>query len=391
MMTVGQRIKAFRKKMGFTQSELAERIGVSVQTVSKWECDSGCPDISQIVPLAKVLDTTTDAILGMNVNEEEELNVVYSDIQKMWNAGYDNQSADNTTCDLKLKEYEKLREFVKKYPLNYEAMMKCVFSGANVLSYVHKNKFWELSEEYSKQIYNDVLRMINTILDYDKDIKRQINARSELALVYSFIGEYEKAEEEADKIPDMLKMRTRVKYRIATNKDDREKRLYLAQMNCKHTAADMIWEVFLVGSSYSIMGAKRRKEAIDTWKYLAKITEALSDAIPEWRKYSWLKGAYLLLAKEYLRAGEFEKVIDSAEKLCENNILMFNRLKNEDLGYSYLSGKFTDSEEFDAEKLKEQFKWDLVGCYDEAYDKTGNPVVTSPRFQALVKKIEELK
>ena len=63
-MTIGQTIKLYRKEKQFTQSELAELIGVSTQAISKWETDSGMPDISQIVPLARVLEISTDKLLG---------------------------------------------------------------------------------------------------------------------------------------------------------------------------------------------------------------------------------------------------------------------------------------------------------------------------------------
>ena len=63
-MTIGQTIKLYRKEKNFTQSELSELIGVSTQAISKWETDSGMPDISQIVPLARVLEISTDKLLG---------------------------------------------------------------------------------------------------------------------------------------------------------------------------------------------------------------------------------------------------------------------------------------------------------------------------------------
>lgn len=62
-MSVGENIKKFRKQKGFTQKDLAEKIGVSVQAVSKWECGS-TPDISQILPLAAALDTSANELLG---------------------------------------------------------------------------------------------------------------------------------------------------------------------------------------------------------------------------------------------------------------------------------------------------------------------------------------
>ena len=44
--TIGKRIQTLRKRQGLTQEQLAERVGVSPQAVSKWETDNSCPDIS---------------------------------------------------------------------------------------------------------------------------------------------------------------------------------------------------------------------------------------------------------------------------------------------------------------------------------------------------------
>lgn len=62
--TIGKRIMQLRKEKGLTQEQLAERMGVSAQAVSKWENDVSCPDISILPQLAAVLGTTTDELLG---------------------------------------------------------------------------------------------------------------------------------------------------------------------------------------------------------------------------------------------------------------------------------------------------------------------------------------
>ena len=54
-MSLGNNIKQFRKELGITQEELAARLFVTSQAVSKWESGAGLPDTAQIVPLAKAL------------------------------------------------------------------------------------------------------------------------------------------------------------------------------------------------------------------------------------------------------------------------------------------------------------------------------------------------
>ena len=64
--TIGERIKYHRKRLGMTQEQLAERIGVSAQAVSKWENNLSCPDISILPELAALFGITVDELLGKN-------------------------------------------------------------------------------------------------------------------------------------------------------------------------------------------------------------------------------------------------------------------------------------------------------------------------------------
>ena len=69
METLGSRIAAYRKAKGLTQEELADKLGVSSQAVSKWENDLSCPDIMLLPSLAKIFDTTTDELLSGKKDE----------------------------------------------------------------------------------------------------------------------------------------------------------------------------------------------------------------------------------------------------------------------------------------------------------------------------------
>ena len=63
MDTLGKRSAALRKEKGMTQEELAEKLGVSPQAVSKWENGQSCPDISLLPRLAAIFGVTTDLLL----------------------------------------------------------------------------------------------------------------------------------------------------------------------------------------------------------------------------------------------------------------------------------------------------------------------------------------
>ncbi|MGN0985736.1 MAG: helix-turn-helix domain-containing protein [Candidatus Enterenecus sp.] len=62
--TLGMRIGELRRARGLTQEEVAEKLGVSSQAVSKWENDQSCPDIMSLPALAGLLGTTVDALLS---------------------------------------------------------------------------------------------------------------------------------------------------------------------------------------------------------------------------------------------------------------------------------------------------------------------------------------
>ena len=63
--TMGQIIRRLRKERNLTQEELAEQLNITYQAVSRWENDTGMPDISQIVPLASVFGVTSDELFGI--------------------------------------------------------------------------------------------------------------------------------------------------------------------------------------------------------------------------------------------------------------------------------------------------------------------------------------
>ena len=63
---LGTRIQAQRSATGWSQVELAKRLGVAKQTVSNWENENIQPSIEMLVRLAKLFNVTTDYLLGLD-------------------------------------------------------------------------------------------------------------------------------------------------------------------------------------------------------------------------------------------------------------------------------------------------------------------------------------
>lgn len=71
-MNLGKTIYNLRKQYNMTQEELATRLGVSPQAVSKWENEFSYPDISLLPEIAKEFNITVDALLNDNVEVESK-------------------------------------------------------------------------------------------------------------------------------------------------------------------------------------------------------------------------------------------------------------------------------------------------------------------------------
>lgn len=68
---LSENIKYFRKQKGFTQEELAVRLHVVRQTVSKWEKGLSVPDAEQLLRLAEIFEVGTAELLGFTSSDKE--------------------------------------------------------------------------------------------------------------------------------------------------------------------------------------------------------------------------------------------------------------------------------------------------------------------------------
>ena len=62
-MEIGNKINQLRKLSGMTQEQLAEKLNVSRQTISKWESDSTSPDLESIVKISRIFHVSLDDLL----------------------------------------------------------------------------------------------------------------------------------------------------------------------------------------------------------------------------------------------------------------------------------------------------------------------------------------
>lgn len=70
-MSLGNSLAKARKNAGMTQESVAEKLGVSRQTISKWELDETLPDIRQSKQLATLYGVSLDALIDFDVEVQE--------------------------------------------------------------------------------------------------------------------------------------------------------------------------------------------------------------------------------------------------------------------------------------------------------------------------------
>ena len=61
----GQRLARLRKEKDLTQNDIADKVGVTSQAVSKWENDQASPDIDVLLKLSDIFEISTDELLGV--------------------------------------------------------------------------------------------------------------------------------------------------------------------------------------------------------------------------------------------------------------------------------------------------------------------------------------
>ena len=83
-MSLGERLYELRKKKGLSQEEVAEKLNVTRQSVSKWETDESKPDFDKIVPICELYEISTNELLNgtKEEKEEKEVEVINNDNKK---------------------------------------------------------------------------------------------------------------------------------------------------------------------------------------------------------------------------------------------------------------------------------------------------------------------
>ena len=169
-MKFGDKLIELRKKNGYSQEELAEKLGVSRQSVSKWESNNTYPETDKIVQIANLFDCSMDDLINDKITDVESTQRKNrNNVKKIWNSFLD---FITTTIDMfsKMKFIEGLKCIIVMLLLLLilhifgNIICKGVASViANIFSFI-SNDFVSVFREILKNIFFLVWYIISAII-----------------------------------------------------------------------------------------------------------------------------------------------------------------------------------------------------------------------------------
>ena len=168
-----ENIRAMRREKGLTQEQLAEVMGVSTASVSKWETGMAAPELSMLAALADYFEMSIDALIGHTV-DKAQLEGKVTAVKELSFAGEDDAAI------------EKAEVLLRRYPNEY-SVVECA-AGVYYTAFIH-----EKSEEKMRRCME--LKYRKYELSKDKSGRAWFELYAELANCHELLEDQEKAKE----------------------------------------------------------------------------------------------------------------------------------------------------------------------------------------------------
>lgn len=179
---IGENLKKQRKLRELTQEQLADILGVSFQSVSKWERNEGYPDIETLPTIANYFGITVDELMGMSrIKDTSEADNILKTVNE-------NASKGHIEENIAL-----LEEAVKRFPNDYRLLSEY----AHYLTFVD----WDREGEAFRRNSLKAVEVAERILAECTDSKIRREMQSLICYYYKDAGMFDKAKEAAMKLP----------------------------------------------------------------------------------------------------------------------------------------------------------------------------------------------
>lgn len=132
-MTFGEKLSSLRKQSNLTQKDLAEKLNVSRQAITKWENDAGLPDINNLKKISSLFAVTIDELLDYKV---EEINIEF-------------KTAEENESEIK----KEIKTELETKDINYETEIQKNATTTNII----KEEIIDKNNSKLKNVFNYVL------------------------------------------------------------------------------------------------------------------------------------------------------------------------------------------------------------------------------------------
>ncbi len=360
-LTIGETIKNLRREKNITQEELATMLGVTYQSVSRWENGACYPDMELLPELAAFFDVTVDKLIGADkAVEQSEVEEYLVRFQKAISVGKIDQCI------------EVAREGVKAYPNNYTLLNKLMYA-----LFVSTDETGNISDwEKNKQKYDaEIVALGERIRRFCPDEDIRLEATGRLAFHHCEMGRREIGRAIYDTLPSAEWCReNQIWWGLAP--EEKESFLRKKIKDDYVTLSESIW--MLAEQDFVENNA-----AIALYHKKMELDAIVYDGKPPQNKCST---AYvnIQLARRYLRRGDTETALSHLHRAADGAIAFDTRPEKEHLK-SLLLGKFTvsrlDFETADTRPHRQimREKW-LAG-------KDFDPIRETEEFQKILQKL----
>lgn len=185
-LLIGENIKRLRRGRDLTQEEVAAHLGMSFQSVSKWERGDGYPDITMLLVLANYFGVSVDELLGMSESAKTDR---YNEINRIW--------SENNTNALHGENVALMRDALRTFP-NDALLLVQLSTSLEKLDGTDDEKLANLKESVAVQ---------EQILRYGDDSEVRSATLYNICFAYWKLGQRDKALECASKLPNLYKAR----------------------------------------------------------------------------------------------------------------------------------------------------------------------------------------
>ena len=322
---IRKNIKKYRKEKGYTQRELADLIGVSVQAISKWETDTGAPDISQVVPLASALDISTDALFDYEHYTKPE---DFEELRK----DYHRQEVFRDQRD-SAKNYKMLNAYFSAHPQNSEAASLCLKCLVDMIV------AGKTQDRGKSELIAECEKYANCIFKYETDIDSVFMNHFVLARGYAALGENEKAKEMLGKIPVTFGDRLYWEAEIAQANKEYDDAMLKCRSSFALKARYISRCIRMAGEIHQARDSENGlAQRIEYEEYMLRLLNAFlsgGDYLPcrqTFQKYVLLCG----MVKKHTKLNRFDLALEKAEMLFAGRVEFLKFLDNQEGKYSLL-------------------------------------------------------